>query len=73
MLYFKIIDGQEVISPCTTLKIDGRWVSNPTEEQIFADGWQIIYCRGLRVQAVEQVERRAVMLTLVAELVIGEE
>lgn len=41
MLYFKIIDGQEVISPCTTLKIDGRWVSNPTQEQIFADGWQI--------------------------------
>lgn len=41
MLYFKIIDGQEVISPCTTLKIDGRWVSNPTQEQIFADGWQV--------------------------------
>jgi hypothetical protein len=39
MLYFKIIDGQEVISPCTTLKIDGRWVSNPTEEMILADGW----------------------------------
>lgn len=41
MLYIKIIDGQEVISPCTTLKIDGRWVSNPTQEQIFADGWEI--------------------------------
>jgi len=41
MLYYKIIDEQEVISTCTTLKIDGRWVSNPTQEQIFADGWQI--------------------------------
>ena len=41
MLYYKIIDGQEVISTCTSLKIDGRWVSNPTEEQIFADGWQV--------------------------------
>ena len=41
MLYYKIIDEQEVISTCTSLKIDGRWVSNPTQEQIFADGWQI--------------------------------
>ena len=40
---------------------------------IFADGWQIIYGGGLATEAVEQVERRAVMLTLVAELVIGEE
>jgi len=39
MLYYKIIDGQEVISACTSLKIDGRWVSNPTEEMILADGW----------------------------------
>lgn len=39
MLYYKIIDGQEVISQCKTLKIDGCWVSNPTEEQILADGW----------------------------------
>ena len=41
MLYYKIIDGQEVISRCTSLMIEGRWVSNPTQEQIFADGWQI--------------------------------
>ena len=39
MMYYKIIDGQEVISQCKTLKIDGRGVSNPTEEMIFADGW----------------------------------
>lgn len=41
MLYYKIIDDQEVISQCRSLKIEGRWVSNPTEEQIFADGWQV--------------------------------
>lgn len=41
MLYYKIIDDQEVISQCKSLKIDGRWVSNPTQEQIFADGWQV--------------------------------
>ena len=39
MLYYKIIDDHEVISQCKTLKIDGRWVSNPTEEMILADGW----------------------------------
>lgn len=39
MLYYKIIDGHEVISQCKTLKIDGRWVSNPTEEMILAEGW----------------------------------
>ena len=39
MLYYKIIDGQEVISRCTSLMIDGRWISNPTEEMILADGW----------------------------------
>lgn len=41
MLYYKIIDDHEVISQCKTLKIDGRWVSNPTEAQIFYDGWQV--------------------------------
>lgn len=41
MLYYKIIDDQEVISQCKSLKIEGRWVSNPTQEQIFADGWQV--------------------------------
>ena len=41
MLYYKIIAGQEVKSPCTSLRINGRWVSNPTEEMIFADGWQV--------------------------------
>ena len=41
MLYYKEVDGQIILSACTSLKIDGRWVSNPTEEQIFADGWSV--------------------------------
>ena len=41
MLYFKIIDGQTVISQCNTLHTTEGWVSNPTEEMIFADGWQV--------------------------------
>lgn len=39
MLYYKIIDGEEVISVCDALLINGRWVSNPSEEMILADGW----------------------------------
>ena len=39
MLYYKTIDEQVVISQCRSLKIDGVWVSNPTEEMILADGW----------------------------------
>ena len=39
MLYYKIINDQEVISQCKSLLIDGCWVSNPTEEMILADGW----------------------------------
>lgn len=39
MLYYKIIDGQEVVSTCKTLYINGCGVSNPTEEMILADGW----------------------------------
>lgn len=41
MLYYKIIDGQTVISQCKTLHTAAGWISNPTEEQIFADGWQV--------------------------------
>ena len=40
-LYIKYIGGEPVISYCTSLYIDGHWVSNPTQEQIFADGWSI--------------------------------
>ena len=39
MLYYKIIDEQTVISDCKTLHTEAGWISNPTEEQILADGW----------------------------------
>lgn len=39
MLYYKIINDQEVISQCRTLHTEAGWISNPTEEQILADGW----------------------------------
>lgn len=41
MLYYKIISGQTVISQCNTLHTAQGWISNPTQEQIFADGWQV--------------------------------
>lgn len=40
-LYYKEIDGKTVISSCKTLQLaDGTWVSNPTEETIYNEGWQ---------------------------------
>lgn len=37
--YYKYIGDVMVRSYCTSLNIDGHWVSNPTEEMILADGW----------------------------------
>lgn len=40
--YYKIIAGREVVSSCRTLITEaGECISNPTEEQILADGWQV--------------------------------
>lgn len=39
MTYYKVIDGKTVYSDCKALEINGRWVSNPTEEMIAQDGW----------------------------------
>lgn len=39
MMYYKIIDGQEVFNNGTSLKINGRWISNPTPEMYEAEGW----------------------------------
>lgn len=40
-LYYKKIEGKTVISSCKTLQLaDGSWVSNPTEETIYNEGWQ---------------------------------
>lgn len=40
-LYYKEIEGKTVISTCKTLQLSsGQWVSNPSEETIYAEGWQ---------------------------------
>ena len=39
MIYTKDINGRQVFSSCTTIELNGRWVSNPTEEQIAEAGW----------------------------------
>lgn len=38
-MYYKIIDGQEVFNNGTSLKINGRWISNPTQEMYEGEGW----------------------------------
>ena len=41
MMYHKFIGDREVFSDCKTIQLeDGRWVSNPSEEQIAAAGWE---------------------------------
>lgn len=42
-MYYKEINGRIVFSDCKTLFIESenRWVCNPPEEQIFAEGWQV--------------------------------
>lgn len=39
MIYTKDINGRQVFSSCITIELNGRWVSNPTEEQIAEAGW----------------------------------
>lgn len=42
-MYYKIINDRTVFSECKSLFIESenRWVSNPSEEQIFAEGWNV--------------------------------
>ena len=40
MIYTKDINGRPVFSSCTTIELNGRWVSNPTEKQIAEAGWE---------------------------------
>lgn len=41
-MYYKIINDRMVFSTCKTIQLeDGTWVSNPSEETIFANGWQV--------------------------------
>lgn len=38
MIYTKHQNGRQVFSSCKTIELNGRWVSNPTEEQITEAG-----------------------------------
>ena len=39
MIYTKDINGRQVFSSCTTIELNGRGGSNPTEDQIAEAGW----------------------------------
>lgn len=42
MMYYKMIGDRMVFSDCRTIQTDeGVWISNPSEEQIWAAGWQV--------------------------------
>ena len=42
MMYYKMIGDRQVFSDCRTIQTnDGVWISNPSEEQILAAGWQV--------------------------------
>lgn len=40
MIYTKEINGRRIFSSCKTIQLNGRWVSNPTIEQIAMAGWE---------------------------------
>lgn len=50
-MYYKVINDRQVFSDCKTLQlvndypesemVAGQWVSNPSEELILAEGWQV--------------------------------
>lgn len=40
MIYTKEINGRQIFSSCKTIELNGRWISNPTIEQIAMDGWE---------------------------------
>ena len=40
-MYYKEIDGQIIFNSGLSLKVNGRWISNPPEEVYFQEGWQI--------------------------------
>ena len=39
MMYTKTINGRQVFSTCKAIELNGRWISNPTAEQIAEAGW----------------------------------
>lgn len=40
MTYTKTINGRQVFSTCSTIELDGQWISNPSAEQIEKAGWE---------------------------------
>lgn len=41
-MYYKVINGREVFSDCRTIQTEaGVWISNPNEETILENGWQV--------------------------------
>ncbi|MBR4758028.1 MAG: hypothetical protein IK084_04385, partial [Bacteroidaceae bacterium] len=40
-IYYKIIGGQEVFSTCKSIRTANGVISNPSAEQIAAEGWQV--------------------------------
>ena len=41
MMYTKTINGRQVFSTCASIQTDeGIWISNPSDEQIAAAGWE---------------------------------
>jgi len=41
MKYVKTINGRDVVSDCHSLRINNRWVSNPSHETILQQGWSV--------------------------------
>ena len=41
MMYVKTINGRDVVSDCHSLRINNRWVSNPSHETILQQGWSV--------------------------------
>lgn len=42
MMYYKIINDRPVFSDCRTIQTnEGVWISNPSQETIFSNGWQV--------------------------------
>lgn len=41
-MYYKVINGRELFSDCRTIQTEaGVWISNPNEEKILENGWQV--------------------------------
>ena len=62
-MYYKIIKGKKVYSDCKTIQLEfdhpplvaGQFVSNPSEELILADGWQV-YVPPIHVRTLEEAK-----------------